>query len=99
MSPEEDDDLVAFQDVRVISAAAPALLCRIGNRSVWLPRQHIAGKLWCIGDRGKLLIRRWVAVDRQLMDLQGAASAALSAPLAPAPARLPTVRDIDRNRR
>jgi len=28
---------------------------------------HVAGKLWCAGDRGKLLIRRWVARDRQLV--------------------------------
>ena len=68
-----DDDLVAFQDVSVISATAPALLCRIGEKSVWLPRQHISGKLWCTGDRGKLFIRRWIARDRNLIDRLGAA--------------------------
>lgn len=62
----DDDDLVVFQDVRVVRATAPALLCTIGDRSVWLPRMHISGKLWCAGDRGKLLIRRWVARERQL---------------------------------
>lgn len=76
MSASDDDDLVPFHDVRVISATAPALLCRIGRRSVWLPRSHISGKLWCTGDRGKLFIRRWVARDRHLIDLDGAASLA-----------------------
>ena len=62
------DDLVLFQDVRVIRSTPPALFCRIGQRSVWLPRGHISGKLWCTGDRGKLFIRRWVARDRNLID-------------------------------
>lgn len=68
MAEEDGDELVLFQDVRIISSTAPALLCRIGARSVWLPRRHITGKLWCAGDRGKLFIRRWVALDRQLID-------------------------------
>ena len=72
MATENADDLVPFKDVRVIRSTAPALLCRIGEKSVWLPRWHISGKLWCTGDRGKLFIRRWVARDRNLIDAQGA---------------------------
>jgi len=72
MASDDGDDLVTFRDVRVIRSTAPALLCRIGSRSVWLPRWHVSGKLWCTGDRGKLLIRRWVARERQLIDLHGA---------------------------
>lgn len=67
MAMDDADDLVLFQDVRVIRSTAPALLCQIGGKSVWLPRWHIAGKLWCVGDRGKLFIRRWVALDRHLI--------------------------------
>ena len=67
MDIDEADDFVLFQDVRVIRSIASALLCRIGERSVWLPRWHISGKLWCTGDRGKLLIPRWVARDLHLM--------------------------------
>lgn len=67
MATADDDDLLAFSDVRVIRSTAPALLCRIGDRSVWLPRGHISGKLWCAGDRGKLFIRRWIARDRHLI--------------------------------
>ena len=73
MGTDDADDLVPFEDVRVIRSTAPALLCRIGARSVWLSRWHISGKLWCTGDRGKLFIRRWVARDRNLIDAHGAA--------------------------
>jgi hypothetical protein len=69
MATEDADELVRFQDVRVIRSTAPALFCRVGDRNVWLPRAHISGKLWCTGDRGSLFIRRWVARDRHLIDL------------------------------
>jgi len=75
MVVDDADDLVAFEDVRVIRSTAPALLCAIGDRHVWLPRRHISGKLWCTGDRGKLFIRRWVARDRRLNDPHGATAA------------------------
>ena len=75
MATDDADDLVPFQDVRVLRSTAPALLCRIGEKSVWLPRGHISGRLWCTGDRGKLFIRRWVARDRHLIDLHGVAIA------------------------
>jgi hypothetical protein len=88
----DDADLVLFQDVRVIRSTAPALLCRIGEKSVWLPRGHISGKLWCTGDRGKLFIRRWVARDRNLIDAQGAAIQSSVPSLSRLPAALHLVR-------
>src|SRR4029453_9551086 len=39
MATDDADGLVPFRDVRVIRVTAPALLCRIGDRSVWLPRR------------------------------------------------------------
>jgi hypothetical protein len=73
MGMDDGDELVPFHDVRVIRATAPALLCRVAARCVWLPRGHIVGKLCRTGDRGTLYIRRWVARDRQLIDLDGMA--------------------------
>jgi len=61
------DDLVRFRNVTVISSTATALFCGVGGKSVWLPRRHISGRLSCMGDRGTLLIRRWVAHDRSLL--------------------------------
>src|SRR5262249_2204705 len=83
MPTDDADDLVPFQDVWVIETTGQALLCRIGNRTVWLPRRHISGKLWCSGDRGKLFVRRWLARDRQLIDQRGEPIS----PLAPSDAR------------
>ena len=34
MATDDADDLVPFQEVRVIRSTAPALLCRIGEKSV-----------------------------------------------------------------
>ena len=82
MVADDGDELVVFHDVRVLRSTAPALLCRIGQRSVWLPRGHITGKLWCVGDRGKLLIRRWVARDRQLIDSYGMVTTSSVPPVA-----------------
>ena len=42
-------------------------LNRVGRKRVWLPREHIKGTLCCQGDIGRLLVRRWVAVDRKLI--------------------------------
>ena len=67
MTVDDADDFVAFQDVRVIRSTAPALLCGIRDKHVWLTRAHISGKLWCTGDRGTLFVRRSVARDRRLI--------------------------------
>src|SRR5436190_3083193 len=93
MLMDDADALVAFPDVRVLRSTAPALLCRIGEKSVWLPRWHISGKLWCTGDRGKLFIRRWIARDRNLIDAQGVAIQASVPSLSRLPAALHVVRD------
>ena len=68
MPLENADDLVPFLNVTVLRSTAPAVLCRIGEKSVWLSRAHISGKLWSVGDRGKLFIRRWVARERDLIE-------------------------------
>ena len=84
MEVRDADDLVPFRDVRVIESTAPALCCRVGGRQVWLPRNHVAGKLWCVGDRGTLFIRRWLALERHLLPPEPLAVA-----LAGVPAELP----------
>jgi hypothetical protein len=94
MAPDDADDLVPFLDVRVIRSTAPTLLCRIGDRNVWLPRRHLSGKLWCTVDRGKRFIRRWLARDRQLIDRHGVAISPLALSIARPlpPGRLHSVR-------
>jgi len=92
MTADNGDDLVPFRDVRVIHSTAPALLCRIRERSVWLPRRHISGRLCSRGDRGKLFIRRWVARDRNLIDARGTAIRSSGPSLRRLPAALHLVR-------
>jgi len=78
MTTEQSDDLdgvmVSFVDVTIVRAAAPALLCSIGERKVWLSRRDIAGKLWCTGDRGTLFVRYGVARERNLLGSLGASA-------------------------
>jgi hypothetical protein len=66
MRDGDANDLLAFEHVRVLNVMPGALRCLIGDKRVWLPRQHIKGTLFCRGDIGRLLIRRWVALDRRL---------------------------------
>jgi hypothetical protein len=80
--------LVPFKDVRILRCAPTAVRCRIGDRSVWLPRMHVSTRLLCTGERGDLAIRRWVARDRGLLGPDGFAM--LVPPLPPpSPRRLP----------
>ena len=90
MATDDADDLVAFRNVRVVSSTSPALFCAIGGKRVWLPRRHISGRLWSRGDCGDLLIRRWVAVDRHLLDP--------GEPSVPRPSRLSPLRLLQRAR-
>jgi hypothetical protein len=94
MATDVTDDLVPFLEVGISRSTAPALLCRIGDRSVWLPRRHLSGTLWCTGDRGKLVIRRWLARDRALIDRHGVSISPLTLSIARPrpPGRLHSVR-------
>lgn len=93
MSTENPDELVLFEDVRIVKSTATALLCRIGKRTVWVPRNHLAGKLRRRSDRGQLFIRRWVARDRRLIKGDKAAISSLSQSISRTPStRLHLVR-------
>jgi hypothetical protein len=61
------DELLAFEQVRILNVASGALHCLIGRKRVWLPREHIKSTLCCRGDTGLVFVRRWVALDRQLV--------------------------------
>ena len=60
------NELLAFEHVRVLNVMPGAMRCLVAGKRVWLPRQHIKGALWCRGDSGRLMVRRWVAVERHL---------------------------------
>ena len=84
MLMDDADTLVAFPDVRVLRSTAPALLCRIGEKGVWLPRGHISGKLWC----ARALRHRLATCNSPLQELHQAGGRSSGRPtLAAASAR------------
>jgi hypothetical protein len=89
MTTCEVDELIAFERVRVVGSTAAALHCAIGNKHVWLPREHIKGQLWSRGDCGTLLVRRWIALDRHLIvpDVVSRAHVACDGVASPPPIR------------
>jgi hypothetical protein len=59
------DELVTFDDVEVLAADAHALRVRVGGSDVWVPNEHMAitdGVVGKPGDRGRLIVPRWVAI-------------------------------------
>jgi hypothetical protein len=95
MVTNDADEFVAFQNVKLIESTAQSLFCQIGTQRVWLPRRHTSGKLHGAGDRGQLLIRRWIACERHLLDLLDTGTAPPIAPSVAArslPGRLRLVR-------
>lgn len=80
MPDKETNGFVPFRHVRIISAAASALFCAIADKRVWLPREHVKGRLWSRGDRGTLLVRRWIALDRQLIAPRGTTVVPIAGP-------------------
>ncbi len=73
-------ELLAFEQVRILNVASGALHCLIGVKRVWLPREHIKSTLCCRGDTGRVLVRRWVALDRHLVLPHAARVVPLSGP-------------------
>ena len=63
----DGDDLIRFPDVHVIRATAPAMLCAVAGKQVWISRRHVSGKLWCAGDRGALYVSRSLARELDLL--------------------------------
>ncbi|HZR82668.1 MAG TPA: hypothetical protein VFD92_16355 [Candidatus Binatia bacterium] len=64
---EVADAYVTFSNVKIIRSTATALFCSIDDKCVWLPRGQTRGKPRSKGDRGTLLVRYAVALDRQLV--------------------------------
>jgi hypothetical protein len=59
-----------FHTVHILRDAGTAFLCLIGTKQVWVPLTEIryGSEVARIGDRGRLIISRWLA---QNMGLRG----------------------------
>ncbi len=66
------NDLVSFADVRVLEGDRRALRVAVNGREVWVPYEHMAiadGVVGKAGDRGRLILPRWVAIGLGLIDI------------------------------
>ena len=58
------EDTVAIDDVEVIREGGMALLCRIRDKEIWVPRAQILnGGPRAVGERGTIVVPRWFAAD------------------------------------
>ena len=53
----------SFENVECLRATERAILCRIGNREVWIPQSQVDedSEVYALGHRGKLVITEWFA--------------------------------------
>jgi hypothetical protein len=59
------DELVTFEDVEVLAHDVHSLRVRVDGSDVWVPNEHMAitdGVVGKPGDRGRLIVPRWVAI-------------------------------------
>jgi len=61
---------VEFDDVEVMVDSGKSILCNVDGAEVWIPKSQISdeSEVYEEGTSGKLIIPRWLAVDRKLME-------------------------------
>jgi hypothetical protein len=64
-----DQDTVDLDDVEVLREGGLAILCRIGAKEVWVPKAQMLNgtRIRTRGDRGRLVVPRWFALDQGLI--------------------------------
>jgi hypothetical protein len=62
-------EIVRFDEVEVLDACGSDLACRVGGREVLIPRILVepGSDVRQPGDRGKLIIHRWLAIGLGLV--------------------------------
>jgi hypothetical protein len=69
MPDADENELMLFDGVRVVAERSRVLLCLIRDRKVWVQRSHVqeGSEVKTRGDRGRLVIPKWLAVDLDLL--------------------------------
>ena len=62
-------DLVTIEDVTVVHDTGKALLCRVGDREVWIPQSqiHKDSDVYAADTEGCLVIPEWLAIKKGLV--------------------------------
>ena len=73
----DGDEPITFEKCEVARTTDKALLCWIDGDKVWIPKSQIDddSELYdgaVEGDTGTLVIPRWLAIDKALVDEEGA---------------------------
>ena len=69
MPDADETDLMLFNGVRIVAERSRVLLCVIHERAVWVHRSQLreGTDVRARGDRGRLVIPKWLAVDLDLV--------------------------------
>lgn len=69
MSMTDFKDKVTFHKVIALQETRDALLCKIDNREVWLPKSqiHDDSEVYKNGTDGDLVISKWIATEKSLV--------------------------------
>jgi hypothetical protein len=61
---------VVFEDVTAKASSSKALLCEIDGEEFWIPKSqiHDDSEVYAKDQTGKLVISRWIAEEKGLID-------------------------------
>jgi hypothetical protein len=63
------DETVEFEGVEITAVSPLAVRCIIEGKAHWIPQSqiHDDSEIWKLGDKGKLVITRWMAELKELI--------------------------------
>ena len=69
-SDERREEPVELDNVFVVRESEKALLCNIENEEVWIPKSMLldGSDVGEDGDTGTLVIPRWLAVEKEIIE-------------------------------
>jgi len=66
---KREPSFVSIKDVEIVRETSRALLCRIEDREIWIPRSMVGedSEINATGERGVLSIAEWLAEKENLL--------------------------------
>lgn len=68
--PVINSEPVTIEDVTATASSSKAILCDIDGEEIWIPKRqiHDDSEVYAKGHTGKLVITRWIAEEKGLVD-------------------------------